>query len=127
MSYCNVSYQEFEGNEEILFLDDGRVVTQGILKYICANFKGKFGENLYPEDLRPKIDEICTPFSFKIQTDEEFTKFILREFPEWLKNLDEILAHKYVLSEKLTMADIHIASFLLNYPYNENYQNCHIL
>ena len=80
MSYCTVNFQELEGPEDILFLDDGRVVHKDILKYICANFKGKFGQNLYPEELRSKIDQICEK-SIKIT---DFTVFILREFPEWL-------------------------------------------
>ena len=100
-----------------------QVVYKDILKYICANFKGKFGENLYPEELRSQIDQICEK-SIQIT---DFTVFILREFPEWLQEIEEKLSQKYIISEKMTMADIHIASFLLAYLFNETYENCHIL
>jgi glutathione S-transferase len=62
-----------------------------------------------------------------MDTDENFTDFILTRFPEWLETLNGHLTKKYIVSDKMTMADIYIASIFLAHCFNERYENCHIL
>ena len=81
LAYCNVDFEDncisFDvfarkkkggaypyGQLPVLYLDDGTVMSQSntILRYVCAKYKGRNGETLYPGAADPMlsytIDEI---------------------------------------------------------------------
>ena len=119
-----------------------------ILRYVCAKYKTKNGDSLYPGHADPmltwEIDNACedtndTFFSqdfiklitSKVGTDAYdtvFTEYILKKFPEALAKLEAKLGStKYLVSNNLTMADIHFASIVFQKTYNDDYEHCHIL
>lgn len=80
--------------------------------------------NLYPENLKHQIDEFCTEFNQQICTNtykaghaktmEEYTQLFNSVF-EYLDKLNDMLTGDYIISDQLTLADVHAYSHLIRF------------
>jgi glutathione S-transferase len=132
----------------VLTLDDGTVLAQSnsILRYVCAKYKGRNGESLYPGAKDPmlsyKIDNevdwnedfnksIIFMYMKKFGTpefDESFKQFILKDWPEYLEKFEKRITNsKFIVSDQLTMADFVYAARFFMFAWNDEFELCHIL
>lgn len=167
--YCNVEFEdenlapeEFgqrkaagkypNGQLPVLHLDDGTMMSQSnsIARYICAAYKGRNGEVLYPGNTDPmlsyKIDDFvedAEELTYKCakwhivpilpqykEKDDHFVTFITTKFPTFLQKIEDRLTKsqtKYMFTNTMTLADICFAAFLIQFPYNDAYDYQHIV